>query len=151
MILTAVGGLWVLYFSQGLVALDTMNFWVGTALIFIIATTQIIVFAWVMGMDRGMAEAHIGAKMRIPKAYRFIIKYVAPVYLLIVFTGFCIQDLPGYLSGLATNDVARYTVYFIGLNLLILLVITGLAVRRWKAAGVDLDGQLPDDTEGERP
>ncbi|GAB4329000.1 MAG: sodium-dependent transporter [Candidatus Zixiibacteriota bacterium] len=150
MVLTAAGALWVLYFSQGLTALDTMDFWVGTALIFIVATTQIIIFAWIMGIDRGLAEAHQGAKMRIPKAYRFIIKYVAPVYLLIVFIGFCIQNLPGYISGLAHNHVARYTIYFIGFNLLVLIVITQIAVRRWKAAGIDIDGRLPDD-EGVKP
>src|SRR5688500_7268898 len=40
---TLLGSLWVIYFSKDLVALDTMDFWVGTTLIFILAMVQSIV------------------------------------------------------------------------------------------------------------
>ena len=32
--------------------------------------------------------------MRIPSIFRFIMKYVAPTYLVVVFVGFCVQNLP---------------------------------------------------------
>lgn len=99
-ILAVAGNLFVLWYSQGLNALDTIDFWVGTFFIFIMAAVQIICFGWVFGMERGMEEAHRGARMRIPKVYQFIIKYVAPVYLLVVFVGFCLQSVPPYLRTL---------------------------------------------------
>lgn len=136
----AVGSFWVIYFSQDLIALDTMDFWVGTTLIFIMATVQIIIFAWVYGVDRGLAEAHRGAHMRIPRVYRIIFKYVAPTYLLVVFAGFCIQSLPDYVASLAAAPVAAGTVGLIGAILGLILVAVWLGERRWRAHGLDRTG-----------
>src|SRR5690606_23829384 len=66
----AIGSFWVIWFSQNLVALDTMDFWIGTFAIFILAAVQIICFGWVLGIDRGFEEAHMGAIIRIPRIYR---------------------------------------------------------------------------------
>lgn len=147
-LLSTFGSLWVLYFSQDLVALDTMDFWVGTLGIFVMATALIICFGWVFGIDRGLAEAHRGALLRIPHFFRFIIKYLSPAYLLVVIVGFCFQSLPDYLHGLSQNAVARWTVGFIAVVLLLLVVITRIGERRWRAAGLDIDGRLPMDDEG---
>jgi SNF family Na+-dependent transporter len=139
----ALGSLWVIYFSKDLVALDTMDFWVGTTMIFLLATVQSIAFAWIFGVDRGLAEAHVGAHFRIPRVFRFVLKYVTPVYLLVVFVGFCAQSLPGYLKGLAGNDVARWTLGVVLCVALALMVVIRLGARRWRAAGLDLDGREP--------
>ena len=142
-ILSTLGSFWVLYFSEGLVALDTMDFWVGTMGIFVLATVLIICFGWVFGVDKGFDEAHIGARLQIPRFFRFIIKYLSPAYLLIVVIGFCFQSLPGYVQGLAENDVARWTLGFIGLTLALLIGITRIGEKRWRAAGLDIDGRFP--------
>ena len=142
-ILSTLGSFWVLYFSEGLVALDTMDFWVGTMGIFVLATVLIICFGWVFGVDKGFDEAHIGARLQIPRFFRFIIKYLSPAYLLIVVIGFCFQSLPGYVQGLAENDVARWTLGFIGLTLALLIGITRIGEQRWRAAGLDIDGRFP--------
>lgn len=142
-VMSFLGSLWVIYFSKDLVALDTMDFWVGTALIFVLATVQIICFGWVFGVDRGLDEAHTGAHLRIPRIFRFIIKYLSPAYLLVVFAGFCFQNLPAYLRGLAEDEVARWTLFLIGLTLAMLIALTRSGEKRWRAAGLDLDGRLP--------
>ena len=98
------GNLFVLWFSKGLVALDTLDFWVGTFMIFVVAGTQIICFGWVFGVDRGLEEAHRGAQLRIPRCFRFIIKYVSPLYLLVIFAGFCIYNVPGYVRTVVWGD-----------------------------------------------
>ncbi len=95
-LITALGTLVVVYYSSDLKALDTMDFWVGTFLIFILATIQIIVFAWVMGIDKGFEEAHRGAHIRIPRFFGFIMKYVTPVFLLAIFGIWITQNLIGY-------------------------------------------------------
>ncbi|MGB5246841.1 MAG: hypothetical protein WBN34_09870, partial [Woeseia sp.] len=100
--LCVVGNLFVLWFSKGLVAMDTLDFWVGTFMIFIVAGVQIICFAWVFGIDKALAEAHIGAQLRIPRIFRFIIKYVSPTYLLIIFIGFCWNRVPDYVRSVLT-------------------------------------------------
>jgi NSS family neurotransmitter:Na+ symporter len=142
-LLGGMGSLWVIWFSKDLTALDTMDFWVGTTLIFILATVQIIAFGWVFGVDRGLAEAHQGALLRIPRVFRFIIKYVAPTYLLIVFVGFCVQNLPGYVEGLGKNPVARFTLYVIAAVIALLLFVVRQGEKRWIETGMDLDGREP--------
>jgi hypothetical protein len=43
---------------------------------------EAILFAWVFGMGNAWDEIHRGADMRIPGFYKFIIKYITPLFLL---------------------------------------------------------------------
>ncbi len=83
--ITAIGCAFVFYFSQDLKALDTLDFWIGTFLIFILATIQIIVFGWVVGTRNGLRLAHKGSALRIPNFFIPIIKVITPLFLLIIF------------------------------------------------------------------
>jgi len=85
-LITAVGCGFVVYFSQDVKALDTMDFWVGTFLIFVLSTIQIIIFGWIVGIEKGFAWAHEGAAIRIPAFFKFIMKYVSPLFLIAIFT-----------------------------------------------------------------
>ena len=138
--LVSVGSLWVCYFSRNLVALDTMDFWVGTLGIFLLACIQTLIFGWVFGVDRGIAEAHRGAAMRLPRAFGFVIRYLAPVYLLVIIVGFSVQELPRYAQDLLKNPTARNTMVGIAIFLSLLLCAVRVAERRWRARGLDLDG-----------
>ena len=146
-VLAGLGSFWVIYFSKDLAALDTMDFWVGTFAIFVLAAVEIVCFGWVLGVDRGLAEAHVGAEIRIPRIYRFLIQYVAPVYLITVFVGFCVQQLPSYAQQIASHDVARKTLVLVGVVLALLIVMLRVGERRWRAAGIDLDGKNPNPPE----
>ncbi len=149
--LCMAGNLFVLWFSEGLVALDTLDFWVGTFMIFVVAGTQIICFAWIFGVDRGLEEAHHGALMRIPGLFRFIIKYVSPVYLLVVFIGFCWSNIPAYVetmledlhTGAPGSKGAIYAWIVILAAIGLLMLMTAIGSRRWKRAGLDLRGARP--------
>ena len=152
-VLCAAGNLFVLWFSKGLIALDTLDFWVGTFMIFVVAGIQLICFAWIFGVDKGLAEAHIGAQIRIPAFYRFIIKYVSPTFLIVIFVGFCWNNVPPYIrtvlgnpeTGQPPNLSALYAFGVILLVMVMLLVVTAIGSRRWRAAGLDLDGQLDEE------
>ncbi len=150
-VFTALGSLWNLNFTKGLVALDTMDFWVGTAAIFVLATVQVIYFGWVFGIKRGMTEAHYGAKMRIPKVVGFVIKYVAPAYLLVVFVAFCRQSLGARIDALFEDPVAGQTIVLVLGVVLVLLVMIRIGEVRWRALGLDLDGRRAPDDELEDP
>jgi SNF family Na+-dependent transporter len=101
------GNLFVLWFSKGLTALDTLDFWVGTFMIFVVAGTQIICFGWVFGVDKGLELAHQGAQFKIPRIYRFIIKYVSPTFLLVIFVGFLVFSAPDYVRTVLGDSGAR--------------------------------------------
>lgn len=130
-LLTLPGSLWVIWFSKGLVALDTMDFWVGTVGIFTLALLQTVCFGWIFGIERGFEEAHRGAQMRIPNLFRFVLKYIAPTYLLVVFVGFCIQQAPAYAQQIGENAVVRNTLLVILAALTFFVVLTRRGVERW--------------------
>ncbi len=64
--------------------LDLMDFWAGTFAIVLFATGEVIIFGWIFGIDKGFEKLHHGADIRVPKIFKFIIKYVTPSYLLII-------------------------------------------------------------------
>ena len=142
-LICAVGSLWVIWFSKNLVALDTMDFWVGTFCIFVIATVQIISFGWIWGLRKGAEELDRGALIKVPRLFLFVMKYVAPVYLLVVLGGFIYYNMGQRLAEAAGNPVALCTLVFIGAIIVLLTVMVAAGERRWRRAGLDLDGRLP--------
>jgi SNF family Na+-dependent transporter len=98
-VITAFGCAFVVYFSKDVKALDTLDFWVGTFLIYILATIQIIIFGWVLGIDKGFEEAHRGSAIRIPRFFGFIMKWICPAFLLLIFSTWVIKDVVGLGAG----------------------------------------------------
>jgi SNF family Na+-dependent transporter len=134
-LLTALGSGFVIFFSKGLLALDTFDFWVGTVLIFVLALVQVLLYGWVFGIRRGHEEAHQGAHIRIPWFVQLLLKYVAPVYLLAIAAGVCYQQGPTYVERLREEEVAFAAVLFIATILAFLLVLVRIAGKRWPTEG----------------
>ena len=89
----------MVYFSQDAKALDTLDFWVGTCLIFILASIQIIIFSWVLGVDKGIQAANTGSSLRIPPIFSWIMKYVSPSLLIIIFIFWLLNNVFGFSWG----------------------------------------------------
>ena len=60
---TVCGAMFTLYFSKGNLALGTLDTWVGTFFIYLLAMFQTILFGWVLGPKRGMDELRRGAEI----------------------------------------------------------------------------------------
>jgi len=103
-LISALGCGFVLYFSEGMVALDTLDFWVGSVLIIMLALIQAIIYGWCFGIERGAEEAHVGAHMRIPHFVQLMLKYVVPVYLITIFAMFCWNNVPSRNTPIAILD-----------------------------------------------
>jgi NSS family neurotransmitter:Na+ symporter len=136
-----VGSFLVMYYSRDGIFWSTIDDWVGTFLIFVLAMVQIICFSWVFGIDRGWKEAHHGAQIRIPGFYKPIMKYVAPLYLIIVFFAFCVQNLSTWIEGVAQEPLRQGALALVAAVILLLIVCTRIGEKRWRAAGLDLDGR----------
>lgn len=142
-LITAIGSGFVVYFSKDLKALDTIDFWVGTFLIYVLATIQIIIFGWVIGIEKGMQMANQGALFKIPPIYGFIMKYVTPAFLLAIFSFWTVQNVFGYnlLTGeqeyssyvkdlfLEPNGVARFSVALILIVAAFITLLTKIAPK----------------------
>lgn len=75
----------ILFFHQGV--FDEYDYWTGTVALVVFALAEIILFAWVFGMDKGWKEITDGADIKVPLIFKFIIKYVTPAFILLVFFG----------------------------------------------------------------
>ncbi|UCG15205.1 MAG: hypothetical protein JSV19_07895 [Phycisphaerales bacterium] len=134
-LLTANGTLVVLYFSEGLTGLDTMDFWVGNLCIFVMATVMVILFSWVIGAGKGFKLAQEGAELKIPGFFVYLIKYVSPVYLLVIFGLWLYHNAGDYVDSVVSNNGATFTVVFVILVMIFFGVLVRLANVRWAAQG----------------
>lgn len=73
----------VLFFKYGV--FDEYDYWAGTFSLVVFAMIEIILFAWVFGMEKGWKEITTGADIKVPIVFKFIIQYVTPVLLAGVF------------------------------------------------------------------
>jgi len=123
-------------FWLGRGAVDELDFWGGTFCLVLFAAVETILFAWVFGMDRAWTEMHHGSDITIPRIYRFIIKYVTPVFLLLILGFWGYQDAWPQLrlEGVSADDIPyRIAVRAMMLVFLALLVFLVWVVWRRKA------------------
>jgi hypothetical protein len=138
-----VGSFQVMFYSRASIFWTTIDERVGTFLIFELSKVQIICFSWVFGIEKGWAEAHQGASIRIPFFYKFVMKYLAPGYLLIVFGAFAVTNLPAWIKAVADEPLRQGALGLIAAVTLLMVVCTYLGEKRWRAAGMDVDGDHP--------
>jgi neurotransmitter:Na+ symporter, NSS family len=79
----------VIFFQQGV--LDEYDYWAGSVCLVLFALIETILFSWVFGVKKGWKELITGSDIKIPGIYKFIIKWITPVMLLIVFIGSLIR------------------------------------------------------------
>lgn len=91
----------IFFLKQGFV--DELHFWGGTLFLVVFATLEVILFAWVLGIERAWQALHEGARMRVPRVFRFVIKYVTPAYLLVLLGVWSYQQ---FGPTLAMKDIA---------------------------------------------
>lgn len=101
----------VVYFSENLKAMDTFDFWMGQVAIYLFAIMQTVLFAWYFGAQKGMRLANIGAQIRLPKAYGFIIKFVTPVFLIGIFVMWLAKDVFGVIGN---GKISPYILDIVG-------------------------------------
>lgn len=133
--ISLVGTGFITYYSKGLTALDTVDFWMANFFIFVFATVQTLIFGWVVGRDKGYEELSAGAEIAVPKWIMGVIRYVSPTYLLVIFALWCKEELPGRLKDIQMTpegpSVALLSLAFIIAVLILFAFIISRANRRW--------------------
>ena len=127
------GTLLVVWFSKNLTAMDTLDFWVGTFCIYLLACVQTFLFGWVFGPQRGLEELDRGADLRLPRIFTFVIRYISPVYLLVVFVAWAVQDMGNRIAAFTADPAVRWSMFFLVAVLALFLWWIRLAVKRWHA------------------
>ncbi|HSQ34559.1 MAG TPA: sodium-dependent transporter [Candidatus Binatia bacterium] len=126
----------VAFFKFGF--LDELDFWAGTFGLVVFATIEIIIFSWVFGVKKGWEEMHIGADLKVPRIFKFVLKYVTPVYMLVVLGAWTYQEaIAKFLMRGEAQSRHPYLwgarAMFVGLILLTVLMVR-LAWRKRKTA-----------------
>ncbi len=118
-------------FGLGYGVVDELDFWGGTFSLVVFGTIEVILFAWVLGMNRAWEEIHCGADIRVPKVYKFIIKYITPLFLLLILGAWLVQDgLPVILMKNVPQD--NRTVVLV-LRLMLAFIFIGISIGVWAA------------------
>ena len=73
----------VLFFNNGV--FDEYDYWAGTVSLVLFAFVEIILFSWIFGIKRGWKEIITGSDIKVPSIFKFIIKYITPIFLGWVF------------------------------------------------------------------
>jgi SNF family Na+-dependent transporter len=144
--LGVVGSVLTIWFTEGGAFWSTLDFWVGTFLIFVMSMIQIIAFSWVFGIDRGWKEMHVGSAIQIPPLFKFVMKYVTPLYLVVIFVLWLKQNLVGAVQAAFANIGSLVAVSLIPVLLVGLMYAARVGERRWRAAGLDIDNKIPLDS-----
>ncbi|HRP01316.1 MAG TPA: sodium-dependent transporter [Candidatus Kapabacteria bacterium] len=121
----------VLFLKHGF--LDEMDYWAGTFALVLIALIEVILFAWIFGIDNGWKELNRGSEIKIPNIFKFIIKYVTPLYILFILAFWTIDDaIPTLLmEGKNPADIP-YLWGARGMMLVILLAMVVLIFKGWQ-------------------
>lgn len=102
----------VLFFQQGV--FDEYDYWAGTVSLFVFAMFESIMFAWVFKLDKGWAEINRGADIRLPIIFKYILKYVTPVVLIVVLTASLIRPVNDDWSTLSVKGWTLHNESIIG-------------------------------------
>ncbi|MBP7089167.1 MAG: sodium-dependent transporter [Candidatus Omnitrophica bacterium] len=108
----------IFFLSKGLIA--ELDFWAGTFCLVLFATVETVIFAWIFGIDKAWDEMHYGAKMRIPRIYKFIIKYITPLFLFIILGCWFKQE---WLTTIRMENITPADKPFIMITRIVLLII----------------------------
>lgn len=93
--------------SAGIV--DELDFWGSTFALVLFGTIEAVLFAWVLGIDKGWEELNSGAHIKLPVFFKYIIKYVTPVYLITILTSWLFLDGWGFITLKGIDPMEKVT------------------------------------------
>ncbi len=121
----------IFFLKNGVV--DELDFWGGTFFLVLFATIETILFAWVFGMENAWDEIHKGADMRVPVVYKFIIKYVTPLFLFFILAMWFWQEWIPIIFMRAVSVADKPFILGVRLGLAAVFLILAALVRvAWK-------------------
>lgn len=132
MIFCATGTFLVVWFSQNALMLDTFDFWAGNLGLFLIATFQTFMIAWIWGTKNMFQELDSGSKIRVPRLIGFVLKYISTPYLILIFALWAWKSMGARLQQLCNDPVAQIALGMVLTTIVFFLFVTHHAMKQWK-------------------
>jgi SNF family Na+-dependent transporter len=121
----------ILFLGRGVV--DELDFWGGTFFLVLFAAIETVLFAWVFGMQKAWDEIHRGADMAVPKIYKFIIKYITPLFLFFILIMWFWQEWLPIILMKGVSATNKPFVLFTRIGLVLVFSVLAVLVRyAWK-------------------
>ncbi len=79
-------------------SLNEMDFWAGTIGLVVFALIEVVLFSWILGIEKGWSELHRGSHIRVPRIFKFTMKWVTPLLLVCILGGFWLGNPPELLD-----------------------------------------------------
>jgi SNF family Na+-dependent transporter len=76
-------------------AFDEFDFWTGTFALVVFALGESLIFSFIFGIDRGWEEITRGADITIPRVFRFVIRWITPLFILTIFMAAMFKPVDG--------------------------------------------------------
>jgi SNF family Na+-dependent transporter len=80
----------IFWLSHGM--LDEWDYWAGTFGLVVFAVIETILFMWMFKPENAWRSLHLGADMRIPRIFKFVMTYITPAYLLAILVWWGVTD-----------------------------------------------------------
>ncbi len=137
------------YTGNGLMALSTLDFWVGTMCLYATAALTLIVFRFCWGTEKGLAELRRGALLNLPKSLAFVINWVTPLLFCTIFASWVYENIFGtpsvYITTLLNGEPgALIPMLWVGGCLLFMVIIVHTSRRFHRPAQLgERDERVP--------
>jgi NSS family neurotransmitter:Na+ symporter len=119
----AASNLVIFFLAHGF--MDELDFWAGTFGVVLLAFIEIVVFFWVFGKDRAWEEITRGAEIKVPGFFKYVMKYVTPLFLIAILVTWAKSDMLKVLRMESVPPENRPYVW--GARALMLAIVAGFA------------------------
>ena len=130
----------VLFVEHGY--MDELDFWAGTFGLFVFGAIEIIIFSWIFGIARGWREINLGADIRPPEVFRFVLRWVTPAVMIVIFVFWTVQNAPGVARMEGVEAASRP--FVLGARVFMLAALAALLVMirvAWRRHGTREGGR----------
>jgi SNF family Na+-dependent transporter len=119
----------VWFLSKGV--LDDLDFWGANFFIVLGATIEIILVAWVFGVNNLWKEMHVGSQIRIPNIFKFVIRFITPLFLIGILGFWFVDEWWSFI--LMKNVPAENIPFVLGTRILIFTLFIVFCILVWAA------------------
>lgn len=92
-LLLTCGTLMIAWFTEELIAIDTMDFWFGNLSLYLTTSMYLYIFCVIWGANKGLAELRHGSSLQLPRPVAFLITWVTPAIMLTIFLSWIYKTL----------------------------------------------------------
>ncbi|RKY98535.1 MAG: sodium:calcium symporter [Candidatus Hydrothermota bacterium] len=116
--------------------LNEIDFWMGTFALVIFATSEVIIFNYLFGTDKGWEELHIGAVLHLPKVFYYVMRYITPIFLLSILVYWTVTDaVPTLLMKKYSPEQVPYIIAARLIIVLVFVVFAYMVKVAWRKKG----------------